>query len=161
MQPRPGSSDKPKLAEGIVAVLQALPQDALQQPLIYLSSAQRDVCLRIPALADIAPRLPGWVPHRAVAQALGHGQVATLAHCIAHGCYLTIMAWHPHPPSQAGIDLALSCGAPYVWATEFENVHEFWRYSEPQITVDGVTCVCQCAAVPLLSQRCYRSARPQ
>jgi hypothetical protein len=97
MQPRPNSSESPptKPAEGIVAVLQALPQDALQQPLIYLSSAQRDVCLRIPALADIAPRLPGWVPHRAVAQALGHGQVATLAHCIAHGCYLTMVSSPP------------------------------------------------------------------
>ena len=42
---------------------------------------------------------------------------------------------------QAGIDLALSRHPPYVWATEFENVHQFWTYDEPQIVADGITCV--------------------
>jgi hypothetical protein len=57
----------------VVEVLKALPQHVLQVPLIYLSSAQRDVCLRNPVLAHVAPQLPGWVSHRTVARALGHG----------------------------------------------------------------------------------------
>jgi hypothetical protein len=60
----------------VVEVLKALPQHALQVPLIYLSSAQRETCLRNPVLAHVAPHLPGWVSHRTVARALGHGQVA-------------------------------------------------------------------------------------
>ena len=60
-----------------IEVLHALPSQALQQPYLYLSSAQHDACSRNPLLAAIAPRLPAWVPHRAVAHALGFGQVTT------------------------------------------------------------------------------------
>ena len=35
--------------------------------------------------------------------------------------------------------IALACGRPYLWATEFENVHSLWRYKEPPITIDGRT----------------------
>jgi predicted NAD-dependent protein-ADP-ribosyltransferase YbiA (DUF1768 family) len=37
----------------------------------------------------------------------------------------------------AGMRLALqkTKGAPYLWATEFENVHDIWVYKEPEITV--------------------------
>ena len=70
-------------ASEVVEVLKALPQHTLQVPLIYLSSAQRDICLRNPVLAHVAPHLPGWVSHRTVALALGHGQVD-----FAHSCIL-------------------------------------------------------------------------
>ena len=69
-------------ASEVVEVLKALPQHTLQVPLIYLSSAQRDICLRNPVLAHVAPHLPGWVSHRTVALALGHGQVDFDHSCI-------------------------------------------------------------------------------
>merc|ERR1740123_2450079 len=28
-------------------------------------------------------------------------------------------------------------GRPYLWATEFENVHSLWHFSEPRIRVNG------------------------
>ena len=40
-------------ASEVVEVLKALPQHTLQVPLIYLSSAQRDICLRNPVLAHV------------------------------------------------------------------------------------------------------------
>jgi hypothetical protein len=70
-------------ASEVVEVLKALPQHALQAPLIYLSAAQREICLSNPLLKHLAPHLPGWVSHRTVARALGHGQVA-----FAHSCML-------------------------------------------------------------------------
>ena len=63
-------------ASEAVEVLKALPQHRLQVPLIYLSSAQREICLSNPVLKHVAPHLPGWVSHRTVARALGHSQVA-------------------------------------------------------------------------------------
>eukprot|EP00930_Biecheleria_cincta_P063348 TRINITY_DN4887_c0_g2_i1.p1 TRINITY_DN4887_c0_g2~~TRINITY_DN4887_c0_g2_i1.p1 ORF type:complete len:215 (-),score=38.45 TRINITY_DN4887_c0_g2_i1:35-679(-) len=82
------------------------------EPYYFLSSKQREICLRSPALARYADLLPGWVPHRKVADALGH--------------------------SHAGIENALKkLGQPYVWGTEFENVHTFWRFQEPRLRIDG------------------------
>jgi predicted NAD-dependent protein-ADP-ribosyltransferase YbiA (DUF1768 family) len=88
----------------------ALPSD-LSEPMIFLSGRQRLVAARYPALASL--ELPCWAPHRTVATALGH------SHC--------------------GIEHALNHlgGKPYVWATEFENVHSLWRYPEPKIEVGG------------------------
>ena len=103
-------------ASEVVKVLKALPQHVLQEPLIYLSSAQRNICLSNHLLKHAAPHLPGWVSHRTVARALGLSQVA-----FAHSCMLVSFRCI-ETPFQNGIDLALSCNAPYVWATEFENV---------------------------------------
>ena len=50
---------------------------------------------------------------------------------------------------QAGI---AHTGRPYLWATEFENVHSLWRYSEPVIVVDGVHAPC--------SEAYYHSQKP-
>lgn len=86
------------------------------EPYYYLSGQQADICQRHPGLRAYARHLPGWVPHRQVALALGHGTV--------------------------GIDNALKrdpAARPYVWGTEFENVHTFWRFREPRLVVDGVT----------------------
>jgi len=43
-----------------------------------------------------------------------------------------------------GIDRAVVDlqGRPYVWATEFENVHTTWEFSEPEITGQGKTYSC-------------------
>jgi len=83
------------------------------EPHYYLSLEQRDICLSNPDLQSYAPHLPCWVPHRLVSNALGYGE--------------------------AGINQALKrChNGPYVWATEFENVHATWNFNEPIITVDG------------------------
>jgi predicted NAD-dependent protein-ADP-ribosyltransferase YbiA (DUF1768 family) len=57
--------------------------------------------------------LPGWVKSRLIADALKHGQ--------------------------GGINLTMVVQGhkPWVWATEFENVHTVWKFNEPQITIDG------------------------
>jgi len=93
-------------------VPEALPE-TLPEPLVYLSARQRLVVQRYRELQDLVDDLPCWVPHRRIAQALGH--------------------------DESGIRLAMESlqGRPYVWATEFENVHSVWRYQEPTLTIDG------------------------
>lgn len=95
----------------------SLPRD---QPYYFLSGQQRALCEKNSILAPYAKHLPGWVPHRHVADALGH--------------------------SQSGIEAALAMpmlsGRPYVWATEFENVHTFWKFREPRLKVNGVRYHC-------------------
>ena len=83
-----------------------MPPDELTESLYYLSSAQRERVRSIEGLAEFADHLPCWVPHRRVAAALGHGF--------------------------EGIEAAEArIGMPYVWATEFENVHSLWQFDEP------------------------------
>jgi len=94
-------------------VLPSLPE-RLEEPYVFLSAKQADVCKRLPLLAWAAPLLPGWIPHRCVASALGHG-IDGISKALGH------------------LD-----GKPYVWATEFENVHSTWHFDEPDILVDGV-----------------------
>mmetsp|Transcript_11159 Transcript_11159/g.16460 ORF Transcript_11159/g.16460 Transcript_11159/m.16460 type:complete len:205 (+) Transcript_11159:61-675(+) len=95
----------------------ALPP-TLDQPLIWLSALQRAVCQKHAALREYVPLLPCWVPQRRIAEALGH--------------------------SSQGIETALESlgGQPYVWATEFENVHTTWRYDEPALHIDGERYPC-------------------
>jgi predicted NAD-dependent protein-ADP-ribosyltransferase YbiA (DUF1768 family) len=71
------------------------------------------VCAGLPELAHLA--LPGWVRQRLVADALRF--------------------------SHDGVESALNSmgGRAWVWATEFENVHEMWRFAEPRLRIDGVT----------------------
>eukprot|EP00548_Thalassiothrix_antarctica_P005430 CAMPEP_0194149106 /NCGR_PEP_ID=MMETSP0152-20130528/36289_1 /TAXON_ID=1049557 /ORGANISM="Thalassiothrix antarctica, Strain L6-D1" /LENGTH=212 /DNA_ID=CAMNT_0038851065 /DNA_START=1 /DNA_END=636 /DNA_ORIENTATION=+ len=85
-----------------------------QDPYLYLSAAQSTICLRYKSLAPFAQHLPGWVPQREVAKALGY--------------------------SEHGIRNAMKHlgGQPYVWATEFENVHAFWHFDEPILKIDGI-----------------------
>jgi len=82
------------------------------QPYYFLSERQQNICKSKKELSLYSAHLPGWVPHRRVADALGH--------------------------SHAGIEAALArLGRPYVWASEFENVHTFWNYRERGFTVSG------------------------
>ena len=76
------------------------------------------VCCGLSALGSYADHLPGWNPVYIVAGALGF--------------------------DAKGIDRVVEDlqGRPYVWATEFENVHTRWEFSEPEITVQGTTYSC-------------------
>uniref|UniRef100_A0A6U5CBU5 NADAR domain-containing protein n=1 Tax=Hemiselmis andersenii TaxID=464988 RepID=A0A6U5CBU5_HEMAN len=89
------------------------PPEPLNEPMVYLSAEQAAVIAAYPGLSHI--RLPAWVPHALVADQLGHGCEAI----------------------RRAVDFL--GGKPYLWATEFENVHSLWRYSEPRITVAGET----------------------
>ena len=83
------------------------------EPYYYLSQSQAPICRRYPLLQRYIPSLPCWVPHRIIADALGF--------------------------THDGINNALKrFSRPYLWATEFENVHSLWNYSEPHFVVDGV-----------------------
>ena len=91
----------------------------LTEPHYYLSALQADVIQRrVPGLAGYLEFLPCWVPHRRVADALGY--------------------------SDEGLRIAVEFTGdrPYVWATEFENVHTFWRFDEAEVVVDGTTYRC-------------------
>jgi predicted NAD-dependent protein-ADP-ribosyltransferase YbiA (DUF1768 family) len=85
----------------------------LTEPYYYLSARQADTCRGNTLLAPFADHLPGYVPHRIIADAMGFG----------HG----------------GIHNAVASlqGSSYVWATEFENVHAVWDFKEPRLTIDG------------------------
>ena len=96
--------------EGMSDVVATLPE-VVDEPRIYLSAAQAQICRRYPTLSNLV--LPGWVKLSLVSDALGFGQ--------------------------AGIDFALqhTQQVPWLWATEFENVHSTWNFVEPHITIDG------------------------
>eukprot|EP01045_Picozoa_sp_COSAG04_P003004 COSAG04_NODE_118_length_25039_cov_11.342783_3_plen_205_part_00 len=95
-------------------------------PLVFLSAEQAETCARHEALRDL--RLPCWAPQRRVGAALGHGP--------------------------EGMEAAVaSLGANYVWATELENVHCFWEWTEPAISVGGKRYGC--------SEAYYQSQKPQ
>jgi predicted NAD-dependent protein-ADP-ribosyltransferase YbiA (DUF1768 family) len=92
--------------------------DSLQEPYIYLSALQHQRCESNTVLKDYSPLLPTWVPQRVIAKAFGF--------------------------SPLGMKNAVRSlgGKPYVWATEFENVHAIWRYHEPELEMDGVVYRC-------------------
>lgn len=88
----------------------------VDEPYYFLSIRQRSICFSNPTLS---PYAPSWLPHRRIADALGH--------------------------SHDGIENALRrCPSiPYVWATELENVHSYWYFDEPSFDVDGVHYTCR------------------
>jgi predicted NAD-dependent protein-ADP-ribosyltransferase YbiA (DUF1768 family) len=83
----------------------------LDEPRIYLSRAQTDICKRNDKLKHLV--LPGWVRLRLVADALDYGQ--------------------------DGINRAMEYTGhkPWLWATEFENVHTTWKFEEPRLNIGG------------------------
>ena len=95
------------------AIISELPStvDELDEPRIYLSEQQAEVCKKYPKLEHLAAKLPGWVRQSLIADALGF--------------------------SRGGITRALASTRrrPWVWATEFENVHDMWTFHEPRIQV--------------------------
>jgi len=88
------------------------------EPMIYLSKAQYPVVNQF-AMGNFkkyANMLPTWIPAKVVGNVLG----------------LDISA----------VDLAQAhlSNRPYMWATEFENVHSIWNFQEPEIEApDGMT----------------------
>eukprot|EP01062_Namystynia_karyoxenos_P052924 TRINITY_DN42639_c0_g1_i1.p1 TRINITY_DN42639_c0_g1~~TRINITY_DN42639_c0_g1_i1.p1 ORF type:complete len:238 (+),score=33.25 TRINITY_DN42639_c0_g1_i1:77-715(+) len=112
-----GGGGPAQQGDGFLAALPADPGE-LREPYIYLARHQHATVRKHPPLACFADRLPGWVPQRCIAAALGHGP--------------------------GGMQRAMESlgGRPYVWATEFENVHSLWRYREPQLVIGGVRYGC-------------------
>jgi hypothetical protein len=89
------------------ARLPANPQD-LTQSYYYLGSQQKQVIVdrNLYLLIPYVELLPGWVPWRKVSTALGF--------------------------SIDAIEKAEQIlGKPFVWGSEFENVHEDWHFNEP------------------------------
>ena len=105
-----------------------------KEPLIYLSAAQQHVTnprlkrLIINTVGGL-DYLPAWVPARKTGIALVFGT--------------------------EGIDNAQTSlnGTPYIWATEFENVHATWAFEEPVLEIDGKTYIC--------SEIYYQSQKPK
>jgi ribA/ribD-fused uncharacterized protein len=90
-----------------------LPPSAGKEALCYMSTAQASVC-GAHGMADLKFRLPCWVPQARVSGALfGEKGSALVAVC----------------EKEKG---------PFMWATEFSNVHETFAFDEPPITIDGV-----------------------
>ena len=83
------------------------------EPLIYLSTAQEKYTQHLPTISAFP--LPAWVPQQLLAKEMGF--------------------------DTQGIETALrkTGGMPYLWATEFENVHTMWDYNEPELTIGDVT----------------------
>ena len=108
-------------------IMKELP-NVISEPYIYLSELQREVVQRYPLISSLGRDLPGWVPHRLIGAALGF--------------------------SPEAIDKALQRleGVPYVWATEFENVHSLWRFHEPSVNIDEKIYPC--------SESYYHSQKP-
>lgn len=82
------------------------------EPLIYLSALQaRVIQRRFPSLDEFT--LPAWVPQRLIARDLGY--------------------------TTEGVKRAMRItrGVPFLWATEFENVHDLWSYDEPRLVIGG------------------------
>ena len=108
------SSFDEKPAEKPAALLPGelqLPEQ-LDEPMVWLSAAQASTVAAHPGLAALGLTLPCWAPQRLVGRALGH--------------------------DPGGVDAAVAhLGRSYAWATEFENVHSFWRYDEPPLTIGG------------------------
>ena len=85
----------------------------LVEPMIYLSARQAAVCEKNPVLAPLVTQLPGWVSQRLIGKALRkEGDAVERA-------------------------VASLEGRPFVWATEFENVHAFWAFEEPSLVIGG------------------------
>lgn len=85
----------------------------LTEPMYYVGEGVLPVVARrAPALERYAACVPCWVPHRAIAEALGYGTEA--------------------------IDAAAARFGNYLWASEFENVHTTWPVVEPGFTFNNV-----------------------
>lgn len=84
----------------------------LDEPFCYLSARQRRWCVDN-GFEALAEHLPCWIPQQHVSAAL-HGSMGL-------GLVAQVMAAH----------------GPWVWATEFSNVHSTFAFDEPGFTLDG------------------------
>ena len=85
----------------------------LDRPMIYLSKEQYEIIKETKNNVKICVKsLPTWVPATSIAGYFGYNESGICNACEAFG-------------------------GPYMWATEFENVHSTWNYTERPIRVDG------------------------
>ena len=81
----------------------------------YVSATPKGEHAKAKALRELlqGKKLPCWLPHREVANALGETHNAIAA-------------------------AEQTCGGPYCWASEFENFHSTWPFQEPGFKAHGV-----------------------
>ena len=84
------------------------------EALYYVSTPPERPSPGLQCLLDSVDTLPCWLPHRAVADALGFSHSAIEA-------------------AEARLG-----GKGYRWASEFENVHSLWPFKEPGFVVHGI-----------------------
>lgn len=84
------------------------------EALYYVSTPPERPSAGLQCLLDSVETLPCWLPHRAVADALGFSHSAIEA-------------------AEARLG-----GKGYRWASEFENVHSLWPFKEPGFVVHGI-----------------------
>lgn len=94
-------------------IISELPEK-LDESRIYLSKQQAEVCMQYPKLQHLADQLPGWVRQTLISDAQGFSRGG-----ITRAFNYTKFQW-------------------WVWATEFENMHDMWKFDEPKIEVDQV-----------------------
>ena len=109
------AADRAAVAKGLSSP--AAPLDGLSS--YYLNRAAAGVIAErgLKQLELFVPLLPCWVSHHDIVLALGLG-VSSLG---------AVEETH---------------GVPYAWATEFENAHTFWRYTEPGFVFRGHKWAC-------------------
>jgi len=93
--------------------------DGLLPPMIYISEDQMEFCQKNSVLCKIAHQLPLFISHFDIALALGFTDDA-----IKKAMKFVRNNYH-----NRGF---------YIWATEFENVHNTWKFLEPKITIDSM-----------------------
>lgn len=96
-----------------LGALTAVRDVTLAEPYCYLSALQAAWCERS-GLGALVAHLPCWAPQRVVSvAAFGDG-------------------------AERAVDAATERHGPWVWATEFANVHTTFRFEEPGFVLDGV-----------------------
>ena len=93
--------------------LASVARAAITEAYCYLSRAQAPWC-EANGLGALVAHLPCWAPQRLVSiAAFGDG-------------------------AEALVDAATAHHGPWVWATEFSNVHSTFAFEEPGFVIDGV-----------------------
>lgn len=96
-----------------LGALAAVRDVTLAEPYCYLSALQAAWCEQS-GLGALVPHLPCWAPQRVVSvAAFGAG-------------------------AERAVDAATAQHGPWVWATEFANVHTTFRFDEPGFVLNGV-----------------------
>ena len=92
----------------------------MKEPMIWVNKDQYEIIKDVKneqKLCSRADSLPKWIPARYISKYFGH--------------------------SESGIWKAVDAfKGPYMWATEFENCHSTWNYTEMPIQVEGKIYEC-------------------
>ena len=120
-QPPPSAAAAAQQLHASAALFMRTLAPRLEEPMFFLSKEQADVItartsLMRQHLGVYVPFLPGWLPYSVVTRACGHSAAAI----------------------RGAQESCAGGGRPFVWATEFENVHTTWSFREPGFTFRGV-----------------------